>query len=704
MPTDPAEMLNKLHWHGLRKDVSVLAGQTDRAGRKGGILHDALTGRYYSLNEASYNFLLLLESGVSIADAWQHINSQRAEPAAVDYLMTLFEFLEKNHLLYGSAPEEPKQERWQDRLMHAYVFFRIPLLHPNDWLIDVMPRMKFLYETKWLNRLMMLLAVLGGLQISIQWEVFWNSFDFLTTSDGIIASMLCLVLLKIGHEFGHASTAVYLGQRVRQMGVAFIVFWPILYTDTTDAWQVSRQKRFRIDVAGMKIEFYAIIVAMFLWGWLPDGVLKSLAFYMLTVASISTLFINLNPFMRFDGYYLLSHSWHIDNLQPKTYAWLGWANRRFLFDWQGPPPFDTTVGERRIYLWYGLGCVAYRVFITVSIALAVYVFFFNALGLLLVALEAYIFLLRPIIKEGQFLYEYRIHLGSRRWPFYAMLTAIALLLLVPLPRNANLPAVVSPAWLHTVYAQANGVLEKSLPERLPAKMTLKNPELNYEIAQSQLNMERLILARQLFDSQGRWGGSKAQLTAEIAAEQASLSGLESRASKLVWQETRRGEVLWRNSNISAGQWIAAGMPLLRYAIGRSDEVSQHTQVRIFADANNVSELKVSDEIRFLPTGTMQTYTLYIDHIESLATPRLVDADALASIFGGELAVTASSDGRGLRLQEPRYVIWASGRINKSMQQLVKGAPGIVRTQIYWHTFGSDFMRFIIRLWKKESWQ
>jgi putative peptide zinc metalloprotease protein len=38
------------------------------------------------------------------------------------------------------------------------------------------------------------------------------------------------------------------------MGIAFLVMWPVLWTDTTDAWRlVDRRQRLLIDVAGMAI-------------------------------------------------------------------------------------------------------------------------------------------------------------------------------------------------------------------------------------------------------------------------------------------------------------------------------------------------------------------------------------------------------------------------------------------------------------------
>ena len=47
--------------------------------------------------------------------------------------------------------------------------------------------------------------------------------------------MLALAVTKSLHELGHAVTATRYGLRVAHMGVAFLVLWPMLYTDTGES-------------------------------------------------------------------------------------------------------------------------------------------------------------------------------------------------------------------------------------------------------------------------------------------------------------------------------------------------------------------------------------------------------------------------------------------------------------------------------------
>lgn len=77
---------------------------------------------------------------------------------------------------------------------------------------------------------------------------------------------IALFFAKVIHELGHAYTAHRYGCRVASMGVAFLVMWPVLYTDVTDAWKLSsRRARIAISSAGMIAEL-AIALLLHCYG------------------------------------------------------------------------------------------------------------------------------------------------------------------------------------------------------------------------------------------------------------------------------------------------------------------------------------------------------------------------------------------------------------------------------------------------------
>ena len=74
------------------------------------------------------------------------------------------------------------------------------------------------------------------------------------------------------------------------------------------------------------------------WSFLPDGPVRGAAFILATSSWISTLLLNLSPFMRFDGYFVLSDWLEMPNLHGRAFAIARWWLREQLFGLGDPPP------------------------------------------------------------------------------------------------------------------------------------------------------------------------------------------------------------------------------------------------------------------------------------------------------------------------------------------------------------------------------
>ena len=74
-------------------------------------------------------------------------------------------------------------------------------------------------------------------------ESFTTTFDYFFNLQGLIYFGLAMVAVKIAHELGHALVAKHYGLRVSSMGIALLVLFPVLYTDNTDAWRLTDQRK-----------------------------------------------------------------------------------------------------------------------------------------------------------------------------------------------------------------------------------------------------------------------------------------------------------------------------------------------------------------------------------------------------------------------------------------------------------------------------
>ena len=191
-------------------------------------------------------------------------------------------------------------------LLHGYLFFRVPLVRPTRALRAAYPLIKWMYGPTFLL-LTILAGVAGIILLFPVWPEFAAYAPKLLTPFGLAVLGVTFMFAKFAHELGHAFTAIRHGCRVGTMDVAFLVMWPVLYTDATEMWKLkSHRDRLRISTAGMSVEIMIACWALLFSHLTDPGILRDALFILAVVTWITSLLINVSPFLRFDGYYILS--------------------------------------------------------------------------------------------------------------------------------------------------------------------------------------------------------------------------------------------------------------------------------------------------------------------------------------------------------------------------------------------------------------
>jgi Peptidase family M50. len=263
-------------------------------------------------------------------------------------------------------------------LLHNYLLMRIPVLRP--YLKRMLPSINGLFKRRTV-KFMLVIAGLACYLVAQQWAEFSHSFMYVLTPEGILATAAMLSLSKLVHELGHAFAASHFGCRVPTMGFALMLGFPVLWTDATDAWRLPRrQDRLVIDAAGMLAELSLAALATVLWAVLPDGAMRSGVYVLASTTWLVTLVINLNPFMRFDGYYLLADTLDIANLQDRSFALASWHLRESLFRFGLPLPEIWPKQRHYVLIVYAYATWIYRLLLFTGIAWAVYHFFLRRWG------------------------------------------------------------------------------------------------------------------------------------------------------------------------------------------------------------------------------------------------------------------------------------------------------------------------------------
>ncbi|NQD94584.1 biotin/lipoyl-binding protein, partial [Pseudomonas sp. CrR25] len=494
----------------LRPDLQLSPAATALDGSPQWTLADPLRGRYFKLGAAALR--LLRHWG--LGDGPRVLAAANAEPGApLDEaeLQELLRFLRGHDLIATTDPEQrasyaakaaaQRQGLWT-RVLHQYLFFRIPLWRPDAFLNRTWPWLER-YGPRLLGIGLPLVLALGLFLVARDWQRFLATFPHLFSLGGALAFGVALVFAKLCHEFGHAYMAKRAGCRVQSMGLAFMVLFPLFYTDVSDAWRVNdRRSRLLIGAGGMLAELLLAAVALLAWSLLADGPWRTAAFMLASATWLTTLLINLNPFLRFDGYFLLSDLWRVENLQERAFALCRWRLREALFGYADPMPEPWSPGQYRRLLIWGYCAWLWRAALFFAIALMVYHLFFKLLGSVLMLVELAWFIGLPIYRETDHWRQRREQAQPVRLLFCtATLLGVLLLLAVPWRSGVEVPALLEAARASALHAPLAARLKRlavSDGQRVQAGdllLELESPDLDARqvIVRSQIRILQLQL-------------------------------------------------------------------------------------------------------------------------------------------------------------------------------------------------------------------
>jgi putative peptide zinc metalloprotease protein len=559
----------------IREDLRIEPAAPGRDGAPAWTLHDPVTNRFFRIGWLEFALLSRWRAGDDPSALLEQVRAETPLRVDAPQLESLETFLRTHQLLRAEGPEgiarlvhaaQAAREGPLSWLLHHYLFFRVPLVRPGHWLARTLPWVQWLYSRVFLVTTCAA-AVIGLMLAARQWDTFTHTLSETLSPAGIAGWALALVFAKTLHELGHAWTATRYGLRVPQMGVAFVVLWPMLYTDTGEAWKLAdRGRRFRVAAAGIVAEFALAAWATLAWSLTADGDLRSALFFLATTSWVVTLAINASPFMRFDGYFLLSDALDLPNLHARAGALARAWMRRVLLGWGEPDPEPFPPRLRAGLIAFALVTWVYRLVVFVAIALAVYHVFFKLLGLLLFAVEIIWFVLRPVGLELREWVRRRDAIApSRR--FMALLVIGMLLGALAWPWRTPVRAE---GWLH---AERQHLVYSPLPARVaqirepgPVRagdllVLLDSPDVRSRAVQSAVSVDALAL--QLDRTVGRADGHerRATIAEQLAGALAEVDAQRAELRRLALRAPFDGVLGDRDPQVQPGAWVNATQPI-----------------------------------------------------------------------------------------------------------------------------------------------
>ncbi len=647
---------------GLRPRLSGAASVSRHRyrGESWYVVRDAASGRVHRFTPQTYLLIGRMDGHHTLDEIWSFALERLGDDApSQDELIELLGQLHAGDLVQCDVTpdsaellerhDKTERSRKLSRIASP-LFIRIPLWDPDAFLRRWLPAVRWMWH--WPGAVLWLLLVPPALVLAgMHWdELTDNLSDRVLSAGNLLLLWLTFPVVKLLHELGHAFATRARGGEVHEIGVMLLVLTPIPYIDSSAANAFrSRRDRALVGAAGMLVETALAALAMFVWVLLEPGLARAICFNVMLIAGVSTVLFNLNPLLKFDGYFILCDWLEMPNLAKRSQRlWVDGIDRR-LFGSDRVQPARLGPGERGWLVAYTPLAATYRLFVMVSIALFVATKFF-VVGVLMAVWALAQGLVWPLLKGVWHLLDAPVLAARRGRAIVVSAAALGVAALVlfalPAPHRAMVQGVVwvpDDAQLRVQTAGFVSALHVAPGAAVGVDTVVAFTE------DRQLDAQIAAQSARVDEAQARWDSlrfndrAQAELARQaLEAEQAALDRLhEDLAQRRVAARTPGTVVVPRAEDLP-GRYLRKG-DLLGYVAQ-----PEHRLVRVVVPQEEVEPLRGgvrAVDVRLAPTLDRVLQARIVREVP--AGSQVLPSRALAIEGGGTIALDPR-DGEGRR--------------------------------------------------------
>jgi len=596
--------------------------------------------------------------------------------------------------------EKIREERRERVNTASVLYIHFSAWNPDRTLERILPYLRWMFTPGFVV-VSVLLFVTMGVILGDNWtRVQADTLAFYTFSGKTLADICefwIILFVVIGiHEFGHGLTCKYFGGEVPRMGFMLIYFGPAFFTDTTDMHVFDKtSKRLWVVFAGLWIEMVICALATIAWALAPPAsFFGDICYKTLLLTGVSGLVLNLNPLMKYDGYYALMQYLEIDNMREDSFDyWKLWLRHYVLRQSVELPQVGKR--RRRIFLIYASLAALYGGLILVLIAGWLRNMLVGQLGAgwgyLATALVLYL-MTRKSIQPALATARNRLPVWKERFMAWKMsraqqLGAAAaglLILFAPLPRTTTSEFQLEPAARAEVRAQTAGWIDRVLVHSgdsvTPGQVlaVLRNPELDAQL--QEFGAQRSLAEASLLDARQRRDREAADVAyREFERLDAAVHEARARQGRLLLEAPGAGVITTLDLEQRVGEYLPEGgifAALADRRVMRARILVRDWALQDVTDAAGPGELEAQLNVRAYPyrifKGRVKKIMPAAAADEPVTLPksperagyRLSNYFALVLEFenpGGELreGMTGTAKLSG-RLRQPLALQWSRG--------------------------------------------
>ena len=311
------DTLHSPHWHevaSLRPALRSLVNSR-RLRSRGQIWH-VLTApgsrEQLRLNAPAWRFVALLDGSSTLDSLWHQLHERDADsapsqPEVLDLLARLNAagFLKTDMPLdfVAQFSEARRRERTRRFAAMSPLAMRVQLFNPGRLIDAIAPWCTALFTPPALI-LWAVIVGMSALRAASEWPALASAVAQAGSSPRfVLIAWLIYPLMKAVHELAHALTIRRFGGSVPTAGFTLLVLVPVPYVDASAANTFARMQRVLVSAAGVMTELLIAALAFWLWLAVAPGLVRDVALTAFFIGALSSLLINGNPLLRFDGYY-----------------------------------------------------------------------------------------------------------------------------------------------------------------------------------------------------------------------------------------------------------------------------------------------------------------------------------------------------------------------------------------------------------------
>lgn len=269
--------------------------------------------RLFRFSDQEYLLATLIHAHSSFEPLDSELFQRTGKRVTPEILAGFIEKLRAFDLLEG-PPSAPSRWKQLERLARIPV----PLHNPDRTLEKMLPFAQAIFSRQYVFIAILMLGAswaLGATQ--------WNSIQEAMKGAGlppvarIALAWLAFASIGLVHEYGHGLACKYYGGKVPRMGFMLYYLIPAWFCDASDAYRFKRWPRIVVDLAGLYTTGLFGGFALFLLQF-PISTGGRFFVAQIVFMSLFASWTNLIPFVKLDGYFLLSDALGIENLRPRA--------------------------------------------------------------------------------------------------------------------------------------------------------------------------------------------------------------------------------------------------------------------------------------------------------------------------------------------------------------------------------------------------